>query len=224
LCKNAGSTKCHRFQVLGRGLPTTQIASIEVAPCDKNLLTVATFGRGAWQYRFGPKGPPCKRPKPLPDPKFQGKLVKSYDFEASAQGWTTKGSAGVDDWHRGAPGNNSTQAFRVDAYQNESSYSLISPKQKLPERSKVKVSWAESYNTEECCDFLSLEWSSDGFLWHNTTGNAGMNADYPNFTPASASFVAPAGPLYIRFRLTSDALVSSPPFEGAAVDDVKIER
>lgn len=223
-CTNPASKKCHRFQLLGRGLPTTQIASIEVAPCDKNLLTVATFGRGVWQYRFGPKGLPCKRPRPLPDPEFQGQTVASYNFDANAQGWKTKGSAGVDDWHLGPPGHNSAQAFRVDAYQNESSYSLISPKHSLPARSKVKVTWWQSFNTEECCDFVSLEWSGDGFLWQNTASSAGMNASYPNFDEATASFVVPKGPLYIRFRLTSDALVASPPFEGAAVDDVKIER
>jgi hypothetical protein len=223
-CAHPASKKCHRFQLLGRGLPTTQISTIEVAPCDKNLLTVATFGRGVWQYRFGPKGPPCKRPKVLPPPAFQGKKVAGpYTFETGNEGWTTKGSSGVDDWHTGPPGHASAQAMQVEAYQNAATYSLISPKNKLPARANVKVTWWDKLNTEPCCDFLSLEWSSDGYVWHSAGGKAGMNADYPNFSQESASFVAPKGDLYIRFRLTSDALVSSPPYEGAGVDDVVIE-
>jgi hypothetical protein len=48
--------------------------------------------------------------------------------------------------------------------------------------------------------------------------------DYPDFTQMSASFVAPAGSLLIRFQLASDQLVSSPPYEGVAIDDVLVQR
>jgi hypothetical protein len=94
----------------------------------------------------------------------------------------------------------------------------------LPERSTVKVSWAERRDTEPCCDYLSLEWSSDGFVWHSANAAAGQNPDFPNFTSTSATFVAPKGQLLLRFRLTSDQLVSSPPYTGVAIDDVLIER
>jgi len=40
----------------------------------------------------------------------------------------------------------------------------------------------------------------------------------------SAAFVAPQGDLYVRFRLTSDQLVSAPAYPGVAVDDIQIQR
>jgi hypothetical protein len=36
--------------------------------------------------------------------------------------------------------------------------------------------------------------------------------------------VAPAGNLYVRFQPASDPPVSSPVYEGVAIDDVVIER
>ena len=43
-------------------------------------------------------------------------------------------------------------------------------------------------------------------------------------TTKSTQFVAPAGDLYVRFVLTSDELVASPPYTGVAVDDVTVQR
>ncbi len=45
-----------------------------------------------------------------------------------------------------------------------------------------------------------------------------------HFSRITAEFAAPPGPLFIRFRMTSDQLVSSPPYTGVAVDDVVIKR
>jgi hypothetical protein len=218
-CRNYASRKCHLYQLLGRGLPKTQISTVRVAPCDKNLLTVATFGAGVWQYRFGKPTAPCKHPKPIPPPPFLDKPVAGpFGFETDAEGWTTGGGGGPEDFRLGPPGHESVQSFQVAPYNNDSSYSVTSPKLKLPERSLVKVTWWQRVNTEECCDFLSLEYSSDG---QNASSAAGINGSYPLFDEAKAKFVAPAGDLYIRFRLTADALVNG---EGVNVDDVVIKR
>jgi len=48
-----------------------------------------------------------------------------------------------------------------------------------------------------------------------------MNADYPAYSSEQAAFNAPAGPLRVRFRFTSDPLVQ---LEGTYVDDVKVTR
>jgi hypothetical protein len=81
-------------------------------------------------------------------------------------------------------------------------------------------------NVEEGFDFVSLQWSSDGQAWNAIDGAAftGLNPDYPDFTQVSATFVAPAGSLFLRFQLASDQLISTPPNEGVAIDDVVVQR
>ena len=85
------------------------------------------------------------------------------------------------------------------------------------------------------CDVLAVEWSSDGVKWNaapwrwdvdandwsGSTAFDGMNRDYPGFSAEKAAFKAPAGPLYVRFRFTSDPLVQ---YEGTYVDDVSVTR
>lgn len=214
---------CH-FEVLGKGLPHAPVFTVRVAGCDPNLLTAAVYGRGVWTYRFGPKKP-CPQPPPLPDPDFKGeKVAGPFDFETGDDGWQATSNNQAGTWRTAPPGNNSTQSFQLAPYTDDTTAALVSPKMTLPERSTVKVSWFERRDTEECCDYLSVEWSSDTHVWHSATAAAGKNADFPLFSPAETKFVAPAGPLYIRFRLTSDALVSSPAYSGVAVDQIKIER
>jgi hypothetical protein len=43
---------------LGRGLPTVPVSSLRFKPGDPNQLFVATYGRGAYTYRFAPRTPP----------------------------------------------------------------------------------------------------------------------------------------------------------------------
>jgi hypothetical protein len=133
-----------------------------------------------------------------------------------------RGATTPEAWHLAPPGDASAQGFAVGPpYQNESSYSLISPKMKLADRSKVKLTWAERTNTEDGFDYLSVQWSSDSYSWNQVTAHSGINAEYPLFTPREASFIAPKGALYIRFRMTSDQLVNG---EGVNVDNVLVQR
>ena len=44
------------------------------------------------------------------------------------------------------------------------------------------------------------------------------------FLQDKATFTALKGPLYIRFRLTSDSLVSAPAYTGVILDDIEIRR
>lgn len=213
------------YQVLGKGLPMAPVYTVRLTPGDPNTLVAATYGRGAWLYRFGPpvqqkvvKGPQ------LPTPKFLSKLLASFDFETSAQGWTTKTSTSLESWKRSAPGSGSAQSFQVTPYTDDATATLASPKMVVPARSLVKVQWDERRDTEPCCDFLTLDWSTDGYLWHSARAIDGQNPDFPLFTTVSASFVVPAGPLYLRFRMNSDSLVSSPPYTGVAIDNVMIKR
>jgi hypothetical protein len=213
---------CH-FELLGKGLPKAPVFTVRVAACDPNLLTAAVYGRGVWTYRFGPKTP-CKGPKTLPPPPFETEQVAGpFDFETGLEGWTPS-SADPNNWHIAPPGDTSTQSVQVIPYTDEATFALVSPKFTLPKRSSIKVSWTEKRDTEPCCDYLSLEWSSDKYVWHSARATAGQNPDFPQFSAAESKFVAPKGPLYLRFRITSDALVSAPAYQGVAVDKVLIQR
>jgi len=144
-------------------------------------------------------------------------------FESGTDGWTDK-SATSPGWQNQPPGDASSQAMAVSPYQQNTTYSLVSPKMTLPDRSSVKVTWAERRDTEKCCDFLALQWSSDGVVWTTAESIDGQNPDFPNFTAVNTTFVAPKGDLYLRFVLTSDQLVATPPYTGVAVDNVQVQR
>jgi hypothetical protein len=232
-CGAAGSRKACSFEVLGKGLPSVPVISMELAPWDCNLLTIASHGRGAWTYRFGApkscggaKGVVTKAIHPKP---FANKLMGLYDFEAGQQGWvgTSTDAQGIEAWRRGSPGHSGTFSMQVVPYVDDSTATLTSPKLTLPQDSTLHLSWWKIQNTEGCCDPLAVDWSSDGHVWHNVSVKTNDLTEDPTsagFLQDKATFTAPKGPLYIRFRLTSDALVSAPAYTGVLLDDIELRR
>jgi len=217
------ATDCH-YQLLGNGLPAAPVFTVHMAPGDPNLLIAAAYGRGAWSYRFGPapKQGPAAPAKPLPP--FLGKLLGSFDFETSDQGWTSSSTSPAEAWRRLPPGSGSSNSFQLTPYTNQATATLTSSGVNVPAESLIKIQWDQRLDTEACCDFFTLDWSIGGKLWHSATAVAGKNPAWPNFTTVSTQFVVPKGTLYVRFRLTSDQLVSFPPYTGVAVDNVIIKR
>jgi hypothetical protein len=231
-CAAPSARRCS-FEVLGKGLPAAPVASMQLAPWDCNLLTVASFGRGAYTYRFGaPKKCAGKvvKPRVVKPRAFGNKLLKAFGFEGGAEGWlaTTNDSTGVMAWRNGSPGHGGASSEQVVPYtQGEGdggnhNATLRSPALRLPYDANVKVSWWKAQNTEDCCDGLSLDWSSDGKIWHTVSTKTAADAQFPTFTADKVSFVAPAGSIYLRFRVTSDALLASPPYLGVMLDDVEV--
>ena len=86
------------------------------------------------------------------------------------------------------------------------------------------VTWWGTRDTEPGFDVLTVEWSSDGELWSAAAVFTGRNLAYPNFGQETVGFSAPAGPLFVRFRVISDQLLSSPVYLGVAIDDVRVIR
>ncbi|MCA1726150.1 MAG: hypothetical protein LC722_00350, partial [Actinobacteria bacterium] len=72
-------------------------------------------------------------------------------------------------------------------------------------------------------DYVTLDWSRDGVIWNNIEAFAGMSEGFPEYSLHAAKFWAPKGPVYVRFRLTSDANLSFPPYPGVAIDDVTLK-
>jgi len=122
------------------------------------------------------------------------------------------------------PGSGSGNSFQLTPYTNQATASLTSSGVNVPAESLIKVQWDQRLDTEACCDFFTVDWSIGGKLWHSATAVAGKNPAWPNFTTVSTQFVVPKGVLFLRFRLTSDQLVSFPPYTGVAVDNVIIKR
>ncbi len=161
------------------------------------------------------EGPPDEGPaEPI-----VGEVLASYTFDVEDEGWTASGS-GVGEWNRVSPGDASAAAWRVEPYLPESSPTLTSPPIDQP-GGTIRVDWSMAYNTEECCDFVVVEWSGADGAGGTLLGVAGGNDSFPNFDRYQAEFVAPPGPITLRFRLSSDQLVTQ---VGAAVDNVQVQR
>ncbi|MBW3665505.1 MAG: cell wall-binding repeat-containing protein [Actinobacteria bacterium] len=159
-------------------------------------------------------------PDPPPPPLDGETLAGPFTFETGSEGWTSDSTDPVVEWRVGPPGHDSGQSFNVPTYNNEMSTTLTSPEFAHP-GGRVLLDWWQRVNTEEGWDYLTVGWSSDGEKFQTVEGYSGPNPDYPGFTNQRIEFVAPEGPLYIRFTLSSDALVTS---EGAYIDDVIIQH
>lgn len=224
------------------GMPIVPITTMQLKPDNPNLLVAAAYGRGIWTFEFdrplpgtGGSGgiPPFETPpNPLGIP-----LAGPFGFELDAQGWTvaTNSASPTMVWRRSLPGHNSATSFQVFPYTDESTTTLTSPLLSHP-GGWAFVDFRNRRNTEPGFDYMFVEWSSDATNWNTAlwvrsegawrddlTFDA-KNAGYPAFDLEQVAFTAPAGPLRIRFRFTSDELVSAPLYEGVYVDDVVIKR
>ena len=100
------------------------------------------------------------------------------------------------------------------------------------------ANFANPLDTEPGFDYMFVDWSCDGgswttvpWVWDSAAGTwsasrtfTGQNRSFPLYDAEKVAFKAPAGPVYLRFRFVADDLVGSPPYTGAAVDDVVITR
>ena len=86
------------------------------------------------------------------------------------------------------------------------------------------VSWWNTRDLEDGFDVLTVEWSSDNARWNTAAVFTGKNAGTPAYSQERVGFNAPAGPLFVRFRVVSDQLLSAPLYLGVAIDDVVIGR
>jgi hypothetical protein len=217
---------------------------MNLKPDNPNVLFAATYGRGIWVYKFSPTDLPGAPEKP---PAATGvPLAGPFGFELDAQGWTAASSgltAGVTEWRRLAPGHGSSLfSFGISPYGDQTTTTLTSPQITHP-GGWVFVDFQSKRDYENICvcDYMTVEWSSDGQSWAAApwtwdagtsswsdelvfAGDRAKNSDFPNFTLEKVAFQAPAGSVHVRFRFTSDANASSPPWTGVWLDDVVIHR
>jgi hypothetical protein len=210
-------TKFHHVEVRGLQAGTRYEFGVRSVACNGATATADNNGVG-WDF-FRALGPPV--------------ASTTFDFEDGDQGWTTTSqdvggtlpSTGTS-WERRAPGHASAQGWHAMPYGDHYDASLISPTLASP-GTVTGVDFFAAYNLEESplgdtTDGVYVDWSTDGTTWTNGAVVQGTNPSYPDFDLQQVTFPTPPGPLRVRIRLSSDDNISSPAFEGAAVDAVTI--
>ncbi len=193
--------------------------AVRSAACNGETTTDTNGGQG---YQF------FLPPPPQPGPRTQ--ISETYTFDQGDEGWTTESKSAnplEPPWQRRPEGhNNSPNAFRKEPYTDEADERLISPAIDYTGGDALaSVEFFLSIDTEPEFDFLYVDYSTDGGTeWVTAEAFDGQNESYPAFDKKEVLFKAPAGPLKIRFRFVSDELISSPLFNGVAVDDVSLGR
>ena len=229
-------TRTPRFARLG-GLPPAPVTSITLKPGNPNLAVLALFGRDVWTYSFTKKLKVADQPGPVV-PVLHN-VIKSFDFESGAQGWTT---SGTPTWMAGSPGHRSGttsdtsgSAYSVSGpvgYLDNLDATLTSPSVTVPKGTAV-VQWSMRLDTEPGLDIVEAQWSPDGTTWTSLGSFSGQNASAPGWSTYTALLASNGGPIRVRFHFTSDSLCSNlggpvcsslTGWDGVHVDDVKVGR
>ena len=137
-----------------------------------------------------------------------------YTFDSCAEGWTAADDHPVvtEAWVRKAPGHESAMAFHVgppypvgagNPPEDVINATLTSAAHQTS-GGDVAVSYFVNHILETDFDYLYFEWSSDGTAWTVLDTFTGNSAEFPTFTRMDTVISAPAGQLFLRFRLTSD--------------------
>jgi len=144
-----------------------------------------------------------------------------FTFDNGAQGWTVLATNEETVWKVQPPGNASPQAFAVSPYGQEASTAVTSPELVSP-GGQSTLRFDYTLNTEADFDFLTMQGSTDGVRFFSIgTPLSGTNPNYPDFDTIEIPFVASPGPLFIRFQLSSDQLVTT--VDGVRIDNVEVE-
>ena len=139
-----------------------------------------------------------------------------YSFEDCEEGWKVEENhtdpTTATTWQRsepGAPNDPAGFAMRSRPYPigfeaPDTIYvaSAVSPAHPHT-GGEITVSYYVQYDLEADLDFLYFEWSRDGKAWTEVEKWTGLS---PTFTLVESKFTAPVGPVFVRFRLTSDEL------------------
>jgi hypothetical protein len=233
------------------GLPVVPISTINLKPNDPNVLVVATYGRSVWTYTFttplanppAAASPMCVNTTDVPPAPAGTAVGGPYDFELTDGGWTASSSnPAFNLWKRAAPGDASALSWQTVPYngtaQASVATSVVSPKIDWA-GGWLYVDFANRLDTEPGFDYMFVDWSCDGggswstvpWVWDKAAGAwsgsrsfTGQNPSFPLFDQEKAAFKAPAGPVNVRFRFVADDLLGTPPYTGAAVDNVTIKR
>ena len=184
---------------------------------------------GFWERRAGHGAGVTRAIVEVPD-QIEVTSTRSYseNFEAGAGGWTTTGAL----WENAAPAGTSlngavsgSRAWVTNAagsYPDDADESLVSPSFDFSSLTTDPfVSFQINYDLAPTSDVVLLEVSIDGAPF--TTLNSYQGSTAGSYGVEAASLVGTAGQnnVILRFRIMSDGAMTG---EGAAVDDIRVER
>jgi hypothetical protein len=204
-----------------------------------------------WTYTFteplanppAVASPLCVNTTDVPPAPAGTAVSGPFDFDLSDGGWTASSSnPALNLWKRAAPGDGSALSWQTIPYNGAATgsvtTSVVSPKLDWT-GGWLYVDFADRLDTEPGFDVMFVDWSCDGggtwstvpWVWDKASGGwsgshafTGQNPAFPLFDQDRAAFKAPAGPVNLRFRFVADDLVGTPPYTGAAFDNVTIKR
>ncbi|MGH2662853.1 MAG: S8 family serine peptidase [Actinomycetota bacterium] len=161
----------------------------------------------------------------------------AFDWETDAEGWAVDSTSSLPpptEWTRGNPGASDTanpdgsrnsdgskNAWHASPYTDEDETNLTAPAPVSFTGQTAAVEFAAAHDLEPTFDFLHVEYSTNGGVdWTTIESIDGLNDHYPDFDPYDLRFPNPGGSVLIRFRFTSDPLISSPLHDGVSIDKV----
>jgi uncharacterized repeat protein (TIGR01451 family) len=232
-----GRVNEHQVEVLGLDSKKHYTFVVRSMACNGKTSTKTNGGAG-WDFFRAPVslGP--------------GTVEASYDFETGTEGWTEHTDDHQDPnqpvdtkWVHGTPGASDTKApdgsrpedsskngWNAKPYQDQDDAFLTSPAKEFS-GTLAAVRFYENHDMENPVegatttgDGLQVQFSTDGGKsWKSAAIFQGTSAGYPNYIPHTVTFPnATAGKIRVRFDVTSDDNISSPPYEGASVDKVDL--
>jgi subtilisin family serine protease len=151
-------------------------------------------------------------------PAFTRPLRESFELDISST-WTAGGTGTA--WSRGL---DSSGYFATDSasgtYQPSSDTWLATASPtSLAGLQDCRLTYSLALNTEQGKDFLKVEASSDATSWSQISSWSGTTGT--QWTSGNDDLHAfDGGPVYLRFRLTSNLLIES---DGVAIDEVEIK-
>lgn len=214
-------TKIHHVQLLGLDLSQDYVFVVRSAACNGAATTDTNGGEGYAFFKTVTIGPRT--------------VDAFFDFETGAEGWTTETTSTQDPplppdttWELRPPGHESATGWYAEPYGDLDQARLTSPPVALSGslgaveffvRHDFEVQPTPVFTTT---DGLYVEYSPDGgTTWNTFATYKGQSPNYPAFQPKqTGTFPVPPGGALVRFKVLSDDNVSTPPFQGAALDRV----
>jgi Subtilase family/CARDB len=214
-------TKVHQVRLLGLDLSQDYVFVVRSAACNGNATTDTNGGRGYAFFKTVVLGP--------------GTQNAFFDFESGDQGWTTTRTTTQDPdvppdtiWTRTSDGaGGSATGWHAEPYGDLDDSRLISPPIQLTGTlGSIEFFVRHDFEVQPALfttnDALHVESSTDGGgTWSTIATYKGQSAGYPAYVPKTVNFPA-SGSVLVRFKVISDDNISTPPFQGAAVDQVRI--
>jgi hypothetical protein len=149
-----------------------------------------------------------------------GTAVFTDDAESGLGRWTVSGTTPLAWSSSQMKARSPTQSFfALQGPSQDNRLTLTAPVQ-VPAGASASLSFWTFHDTEPDFDFGHIDASADGSNWTELASLTGLSAGWVRRDVDLSSYAG--GPVYVRFRYTSDTIVDAGLYEGWYVDDISI--